>query len=517
MTGSTAPLAGPDFAAGVAAAEIPDHGILLGHSQGEPVLLSRTGSTVSAVSATCTHYGGPLAEGLVVDGTVRCPWHHACFDLATGEALRAPALRPIDRWTVERRGDTVLVRSKAAPSAPRRRTTAGDPRSIVILGSGAAGAAATEQLRRDGYDGELTLVDVEPDGPVDRPNLSKDYLAGSAPEEWIPLFTDEWYAARRITRRFGVRATAIDPGARQVVLADGTRLGYDRLLISTGADASRLPIPGADLPHVHTLRSLADSRALIRAAGQARSALIVGAGFIGLEVAAAFRARGLEVDVVSHEARPLQLQLGLELGGFVRELHEQHGVRFHFESRVEAILPHGVQLAGGVVLPATLVVLGVGVRPAVALAAAAGVAVDHGILVDEFLETNVPGIYAAGDVARWPDPRRGGRSRPEHWVVAERQGQTAARNLLGGREPFRAVPFFWSQHYDVTIAMVGDPTGCDRVIVQGSAAARDCLVGFHLKGRVAAVATIGRDRASLLAEAAMESGDDAALNALVAG
>ncbi|HEU5357755.1 MAG TPA: FAD-dependent oxidoreductase [Gemmatimonadales bacterium] len=515
MTDHAAPLSGPDLAAGIVLADIPDGGILLGHTQGEAVLLSRSGQEVFAIGAVCTHYGGPLNEGLVVDGTVRCPWHHACFSLRTGEALAAPALRPVDRWVVERRGDAVLVRAKAPPFAPRRLTGAG-PGSIVILGAGAAGAAAAERLRREGYGGPLTLVDAEPDGPVDRPNLSKDYLAGTAPEAWIPLFPDDWFSRHRITRRFGVRAGAIDPAARVVTLADGERLSFDRLLIATGADPARLPIPGADLPHVHTLRSLGDSRTLIAAAAKARRAVIVGSGFIGLEVAASLRARGLEVDVVTPDSRPLQLQLGSELGGFVRQLHEEHGVRFHLRAGVEAITPGGVRLVGGGQVPAELVVLGVGVRPAVGIASAAGLTVDGGILVDEFLETSVPGIFAAGDVARWPDPRSGGRVRVEHWAVAQRQGQVAALNLLGGREPFRAVPFFWSQHYDVTIAMVGDPAGCDRVVARGAPATRYCLVAFHRKGKVAAIATIGRDRESLLAEAAFERGDEVALSALVA-
>lgn len=515
MTDHSAPLSGPDLATGVALAHIPDGGILLGHAQGEAVLLSRRGQEVFAIGATCTHYGGPLSEGLVVDGTVRCPWHHACFSLRTGEALAAPALRPVDRWLVERRGDLVVVRSKAPAAAPRRPAGA-TPGSIVILGAGAAGAAAAERLRREGYGGSLTLVDAEPDGPVDRPNLSKDYLAGTAPEEWIPLFPDDWFTRHQVTRRFGVRASAIDPAARIVTLADGERLSFDRLLIATGADPARLPIPGADLPHVHTLRSLADSRKLIAAAGKARRAVIIGSGFIGLEVAASLRSRGLAVDVVTPDSRPLQLQLGIELGGFVRQLHEEHGVRFHLRAGVEAITPSEVKLVGGAAVPAELVVLGVGARPAMSLAAPAGLAVDGGILVDEFLETSSPGIFAAGDVARCPDPRSGGRSRVEHWAVAQRQGQVAALNLLGGREPFRAVPFFWSQHYDATIAMVGDPTGCDRVVVRGTPATRDCLVGFHRKGKVAAIATIGRDRESLLAEAAFERGDEAALSALVA-
>ena len=515
MGEAPAALSGPDLKIGIPLTNIPDNGILLGHADGEAILLSRAGNDVSAIGATCTHYGGPLAEGLVVDGTVRCPWHHACFSLKTGEAIGAPALRPVPRWVVERRGPQVLVRGKAPDLSPKVRKAATDPKSIVILGAGAAGGAAAEMLRREGYGGSVTLVDAQPDGPVDRPNLSKDYLAGTAPEEWIPLFSSAWFEAQKITRRFGVPVQAIDLKGKGVRFSDGKALSYDRLLIATGADAARLPIPGADLPQVHTLRSLADSRRLITAAGKARRAVVIGAGFIGLEVAASLRARGLEVEVVAPDARPLQLQLGTELGGFVRKVHEEHGVTFRLRTGVEGITAAGVKVADGTTVPADLVVLGVGARPAVALASAAGLTVEGGILVNEKLETGAPGVYAAGDAASWPGPD-GRRLRSEHWMVAQRQGQVAARNILGAGEAFRSVPFFWSQHYDVTIAVVGDTTACDRVIVRGDLAARDGLVAYYRKGKVAAIATLFRDQASLQAEAAFERGDQAALEALVA-
>ncbi|HET7024760.1 MAG TPA: FAD-dependent oxidoreductase [Gemmatimonadales bacterium] len=516
MTDQPPALSGPDLTVGVPVADIPDGGTLVGHAAGEPVLLSRFGREVFAIGAVCTHYGGPLGEGLVVGDTVRCPWHHACFSLRTGEALAAPALRAVDKWTVERRGDRVTVSTKA--TAVRRKLPVGRalPRSVVILGAGGAGGAAAEMLRREGYAGEVTLIDAEPDGPVDRPNLSKDYLAGTAPEEWIPLFSDSWFAEQKVTRRLGSRVRALDAPARELRFESGKPLSFERLLIATGAMPARLPIPGADLPHVRTLRSLADSRALAAAAARARRTVVIGAGFIGLEVSASLRARGVEVDVVAPEARPLQIQLGSALGGFVRQVHEEHGVRFHLGVGVQGITPAGVQLSDGSLLPADLVLFGVGVRPATELAQAAGLTVDRGILVNEFLETSAAGIYAAGDVARWPDARRGEPIRIEHWAVAERMGQVAARNILGAGERFTAVPFFWSQHYDATIALVGDSTACDKVVVRGDPLARDCLVAYYRRGKVAAVATIFRDRESLEAEAAFERNDDAALEALIA-
>src|SRR5918999_1181328 len=285
MSGETQ-LQGPDLSQGVPLAELPEGGQLLGHSGGEPVLVVRRGEEIFAVGATCTHYGGPLAEGLVVDDTVRCPWHHACFSLRTGEAVRAPALNPVACYKVEREGGRIAVREKAQP--PPRRETPG-PSSVVIVGAGAAGNAAAEALRREGYGGPITLVGPENEVPYDRPNLSKDYLAGNAPEEWIPLHPREFYDEHRIDLLLGVRATALDTAAKKVTLSDGRSLEYGALLLATGADPVRLPLPGTDLPHVHILRSLADSRAIIEKAKEARRAVVVGASFIGLEVAASLR------------------------------------------------------------------------------------------------------------------------------------------------------------------------------------------------------------------------------------
>jgi NADPH-dependent 2,4-dienoyl-CoA reductase/sulfur reductase-like enzyme/nitrite reductase/ring-hydroxylating ferredoxin subunit len=514
MGGTPAPLTGPDLAQGCEASEIPEDGSLLGHAHGEAVLLVRHGGAVFAVAPTCTHYGGPLAEGLVVDGQVRCPWHHACFDLRTGEAVGPPALNPLRRWAVERRGSRVLVGPPLAPPAPRSSPSAVE--SVLVVGAGAAGSAAAETLRREGYQGPVTLVGAEPDLPVDRPNLSKDYLAGTAPEDWLPLRGAEFYPAQRIELLSGLRAVGLDPRGRRVQLSDGTSRSYGALLLATGADPVRLTVPGGDGPLVHSLRSLADSRAIIASARGAARAVVVGASFIGLEVAAALRTRGLEVRVVAPEARPLERVLGAELGDFVRALHEEHGVQFHLQHTVKAIGDRSVVLDDGTTLQADLVVAGIGVRPAVALAEQAGLRLDRGVVVDQFLETSAPGVYAAGDIARWPDPHTGKPVRIEHWVVAERQGQVAARNILGAREPFRAVPFFWSQHYDVPINYVGHAEGWDRLEVAGDMAQRSCLVAYRVAGRISAVASLQRDRESLRAEALLERGDQAGLEALLA-
>ena len=498
---------GPDLAAGIPVSDLADGGMLVGHVGDEGVLLARRGDELFAIGAACTHYSAPLAEGLIVDDTVRCPWHHACFSLRTGEALRAPALSPVDCWVVEQREGRVFVRKKHAEPVPRRRRATGVadmPEKIVIVGGGAAGFAAAEMLRREGYEGSLVMLSSEDAPPVDRPNLSKDYLAGNAPEEWITLRPDDFYTEQGIDLRLGTTVARIEVAGRAVQLADGSALPYDRLLLATGAEPVRLPLPGMDLPHVRTLRSLNDCRAIIERAQTARRAVVLGASFIGLEVAASLRARGIEVHVVAPERRPMERILGAQMGDFVRGLHEDHGVIFHLEDTAAAIEAEQVRLKSGATLSADLVVAGVGVRPRLALAEQAGLALHHGLRVDAHLQTSAPGIFAAGDIARWPDPHSGALLRVEHWVVAQRQGQTAARNMLGQGEAFDAVPFFWSQHYDVPINYVGHAESWDELEIDGDIAAKDCVVRYKRDGRVLAIVSIYRDVDSLKAEVELE-------------
>ncbi|WP_407156863.1 FAD-dependent oxidoreductase [Bradyrhizobium sp. STM 3557] len=493
---------GPDLTLGVSLGEF-NNDMLLGHVDEDAVLLVRSGSEYFAIDAFCSHYHGPLAEGLVVGESVRCPWHHACFDLRTGEATRAPALSPLSVWQVEREADRIIVRRKRDQKSPAR-APADAPRRIVVIGGGAAGFAAAEMLRRDGYDGEITMLSSDDAAPVDRPNLSKDYLAGKAPEDWVPLRPDDFYSESKIDLRLSTEVAAIDGKARHVVLAGGKTVPFDRLLLATGAEPVKLQIPGADQPHVHMLRTLADCRAIIASTEQAKRAVVIGASFIGLEVAAALRERDVEVHVVAPEQRPMERILGADMGDFVRDLHEQHGVVFHLQDSVTAIDGKKISLKGGSALQADLVVIGVGVKPRLKLAEQAGLMIDRGVVVNANLQTSMPGIFAAGDIARWPDRHSGDSIRVEHWVVAERQGQAAARNMMGLNEPFDAVPFFWSQHYDVPINYVGHAETWDEIAVDGDIKGRDCVLRYKRGGRVLAVASIYRDVDSLKAELEME-------------
>jgi NADPH-dependent 2,4-dienoyl-CoA reductase/sulfur reductase-like enzyme/nitrite reductase/ring-hydroxylating ferredoxin subunit len=472
------------------------------------VLLARQGREWFAIGAVCSHYSGPLPDGLMVGDTVRCPWHHACFSLRTGKALRPPALNDLSRWLVEQREGKVYVTGKAPKPRHEARPLRGagpHPDSVVIVGAGAAGESAAETLRREGYAGRLTLFDTDPDAPYDRPNLSKDYLAGTASEDWIPLHPPEVYQERGIDIVHDRRVVALELAARRVRLDDGGTHEFGALLLATGATPVRLP-PEMERGHppVYYLRSFGDSKAIIAAAEKSKRAVILGASFIGLEVAASLRARKLEVHVVAPEARPLERVMGAELGDFIRRLHEEHGVTFHLRQKAREIDGGGVTLESGKRLLADFVVVGIGVRPNLELAEGAGLALDRGLLVDEYLQTSAPGIFAAGDIARWPDPHTGDRIRVEHWVVAQRQGQAAARNILGQGERFSAVPFFWSQHYDVPINYVGHAERWDSIQIEGSIEAKDCAVRFVRGDRTLSLATIYRDRQSLEAEVEME-------------
>lgn len=506
-----APLTGPDLEKGVPASSLAEGKPLLGHSDGEAVMLVQANGKVYATAATCSHYGGPLAEGLVVGNKVHCPWHHACFDLETGLGL-GPGLTPIACFDVVNEGGLVSVRKKR--DAYRAKPVPG-PSSVVIVGGGAAGAACAETLRRHGYEGSITLLADEPPGPVDRPNLSKDYLAGNAPEEWIPLRDAGFYQEMKIDFRLGDAVTSLDTKGRTVMLASGKSVPYGALLLATGAEPRKLPIPGADGPHVHTLRTLADSRAIIANAKEGTQVVVIGSSFIGLEVAASLRARNVRVEVVSTDAAPLAKIVGEKIGTFVRSIHEAKGVKFHLGRKPTKIGQGVVELDDGTSLAADLVVLGVGVSPRTSLAEAAGLDVQRGVLVDQNLRASAPDVYAAGDIASYPDPWSGARVRIEHWMVAERQGQGVARAMLGIGGPYQDVPFFWSAHYETTLNYVGHAEGWDRILEGGSLESGRYVAGFERGGKVLAAVTVGDDHRSLEIEAAMQAGDAAKVASLI--
>ena len=498
---------GPDLTAAIPVNSLADGVPLLGHVQGEPVILVRRGAQIFAIGATCSHYSGPLAEGLVVDDTIRCPWHHACFSLRTGEALCAPALNPVASYEIVQRVDEVFVAKKrATPGSvrPRGRREAPVPSSVAIVGAGGAGNSAAEGLRHLGFEGSITLIDRDRQAPYDRPNLSKDYLAGTAADDSLPLHPRAYYQDCRVELALGRQISALDPVRKRLTFDDGTVRGFGAIILATGADPVPLELPGENGPHIHHLRTLDDSRGIIKAAEGARRAVVFGASFIGLEVAASLRARNIEVHVVAPDRRPLERVLGPDFSDFIRRLHEQHGVIFHLGQKGTGVVRGGVVLEGGARLDADLIVAGIGVRPATALAEQAGLRVEKGVVVDAYLETAATGVFAVGDAARWPDPRGGGLVRIEHWVLAQRQGQAVARTIVGDRTPFTDVPFFWSQHYDVAINYVGHAERWDAIEIDGSLERRDASVRYRAGGRVLAMASVSRDQENLEAELAME-------------
>lgn len=506
MSQTDAPPPGPDLTLGVPLSDLPAAGALAGHVDGEPVLLVRLDDGLHAVGGRCTHYGAPLAEGRISDGEVRCPWHHACFSLRTGAALHAPAFAGLPLFRVEVVGDTVFVRGQqTAPAAPIVRAATTDaaqrplPRRIAIVGGGAAGYAAALRLRERGFDGDLVMFSDDHAAPYDRPNLSKDYLAGTAPEDWIPLQETRFYADHGIDLRLACAVGAIDVDARELLTTDGARTGYDALLLATGAEPRRLPLPGFDRPNVFVLRSLADARAIIAASEGARSVALLGAGFIGMEAAAALRTRGLAVHVVAPEAVPMARALGNEVGGFVTGLHREQGVVFHLQAHATGYDGRTLTLGNGEQVPADVLIVGAGVVPRTQLADAAGIAVQGGVLVDQRLETSIARHYAAGDVARYP--YRDDLIRVEHWVHAQRQGQSAAANLMGAGEPFAEVPFFWTHHYGVELRYVGHATDWDEVQLDGTLASRDFTARYLRAGELVAAASVGRDMENLALEA----------------
>lgn len=491
-----------DFTKGIRASLIEEGQPVAGRVGGEDVLLVRHEGEVYAISATCTHHGAPLKDGLVTEGEIRCPWHHACFSLRTGDATAPPAFNPLLRWDVEQRGDTVFVRGKSHGRDPL--TVRSQPesklRTIVIIGAGAAGSAAAEALRIHGFKGMITMVDPDVDAPYDRPNLSKDYLAGTAPDEWLPLRTQEFYMQHGI-RRIVDAVVAIETNERKVTFEKGGDLYYDALLLATGSRPIRPSLPGIDLPHVHVLRTWEDCRRLMHATHHGTPVVIAGASFIAMETAAALRQRGAVVDVVAPELIPFAQVLGSTLGAALMKLHEQHGVRFHMGKKLQAVGEGHVVLDDGTSIAADVVLLGIGVRPDLSLAESAGIAAVGGVLANEYLETSAPGVYAAGDIARYP--YRGQHVRIEHWVVAQRQGQAAARNMLGHQVPFTAIPFFWTQQYDISVSYVGHATDFTHITVDGDPASGDFAARFMNDDDMLAYVSIGRDYESLQVEKEM--------------
>jgi NADPH-dependent 2,4-dienoyl-CoA reductase/sulfur reductase-like enzyme/nitrite reductase/ring-hydroxylating ferredoxin subunit len=500
---------GPDLKLGVDVSDVPAGAMFAGTVDGEAILLINDAGAYCAVSGECTHLGAPLKDGMIADGQLRCPWHHARFSLRTGEAVAAPAFEPLKRFQVEQRAGRLFV-SRRSDSQPLPSAESSQPR-VVIIGGGAAGHACAEMLARSGFGGAVTVISDDADPPYDRTFCSKQYLIGLSSREDCALPAPQFKGEKGLTMRLGQSADTIGVATKTVTLSGGDHIAFDVLVLATGSEPKRPDIPGLKLPNVHVMRTLRDADSLIATAQAGKKAAIIGASFIGLEVAASLIQRKLQVAVIAPDDIPLKKIVGPDVGKMIRAVHEEKGVRFHLGRHVTEFDGRSLKLDDGSALDAHLVVLGVGVTPRTKLAAQAGIAVASdeaggGVLVNERLESSVPGIYAIGDVARYPDQYAGKPIRVEHWVHAQRQGQHVARTIMGCTGPFADLPFFWSAHFDTGLLHLGHVDKIATTVVKGSVEDRSFVIRFAGKGGEEALVTCNQDYAALTVEADWESG-----------
>lgn len=468
---------------------------------GTEILLARVSGEVFAVGAHCPHYGAPLVEGVLNGQRLVCPWHHACFDITTGDLREPPALDALPSYEVKIENDQLKVR--VPDTALDRRTPQmskhdkGDDRFFVIAGGGAAGYSAAQTLREDGFTGRLALITRENHFPYDRPNLSKEYLQGNAEPAWLPLRADSFFAEHDIEVIRGREIEHIDAGSKTIKFADGEKLLCDALLVATGGEPRKLPFQSESQENVFLLRGYADADALIAAAETGKRAVVIGASFIGMEVASSLTVRGCEVTVVAPDEVPFQKILGAKIGKLFQDVHEENGVKFELGVSVSGfVCPKNVTavvLESGQQLDADLVVVGVGVKPATGFLEGVTLHQDGGVIVDEQMRA-AEGVFAAGDIASFPQAFTGERVRIEHWRTAMQQGRLAAHNMAGKAVSYDGVPFFWTRQFDVSLLYVGHARQWDEIIYQGDLSARDFLAFYVKDNRVLAVAGMNRDR-----------------------
>jgi NADPH-dependent 2,4-dienoyl-CoA reductase/sulfur reductase-like enzyme/nitrite reductase/ring-hydroxylating ferredoxin subunit len=458
------------------------------------VLLALAGGEIHAVSGTCPHYGGPLHEGALLGDLLTCPWHTARFDVTTGTAVSPPAFDDLAQYAVKRENGAVYVKRIKRPAEEIE--VRPDKGTCLVVGGGAAGFAAAVTLRKEGFDGRVIIATAEVELPYDRPSLSKEFLSGDMDPGWVPLKDEQFYVDMKIEIFSGHQVYAVDPARREVLFANSTTLHYDKLLLATGGVPRTPDIPGVHLPSFYLLRSFEDARALRSVLEEGRRAVIIGAGFIGLEAAAALRSRGLEVHLVTPEKLPMEKLLGERIAARLLNLHRDRGVRFHLEVFPEEIRGgadvEGVALSDDTVLPADLVIAGIGVVPAIHFLEGAGVVEGGAVPVDRMLRTKTAHIHAAGDIAAVPHPVTGKRRRVEHWVEAQRQGQHAARAMLGFSGEYREPPFFWTSQHGLILTSVGDSGGHTRIAYRGDPEGDSFLAGYYRGKRLEAAAGVGR-------------------------
>ncbi|MCB9296778.1 MAG: FAD-dependent oxidoreductase [Lewinellaceae bacterium] len=475
------------------------------------VLLAKVDGKFYALYGKCTHYGASLADGVLNGRRLVCPWHHACFDVKTGRHLEACGIDGLPTYDLRIEGEDVIVRVPG--DSPDRvpnilaRPEPANGKSYAIIGGGAAAAYAAEGMREAGFTGRIALINAEEELPYDRPNCSKEYLQGEAPEAWMPLRPESFYKEHDITLLKGHRVNKVDTGGKKIHFEKGEPLAYDKLLIATGATPRQLSVRGAGSSNVRTLRSLRDSRELRELGRGADKVAIVGSSFIGLECAMSLKHLDCEVTVVAPEEVPFARIWGKAVGQRIRKWHEEAGVQFRLGRKVKQIYTQGdvstLELDDGSQLTANLVLAGIGVQPATGFLDSLETEQDGGIRVDEYLQA-APDIYAAGDIAHYP--YRGEPARIEHWKVACQQGRVAGMNMAGARLKYQAVPFFWSAQQDKVLGYVGHVKDYDETIVEGDLDGDSFLVHYVKDGAIRATLSLFRDAESCAIQELMHDG-----------
>ncbi|GAB3892209.1 FAD-dependent oxidoreductase [Spirosoma agri] len=463
------------------------------------VLLARADGQYYALHPKCTHYQAPLAMGLLHGNRLVCPWHNACFDVRDGHRLEAPALNGLPTHEVRIEGDQVFVRLTTYKESLENPMVAPDEANATvytIVGGGGAGAFAAEAMREAGFTGKIVMLTESQEGPYDRPNCSKDYLQGKAPDEWMPLRTDEFYKNYGIEVRTGQHVTSLDPTTKQIELASGETLTYDKALLCSGGKPNTLLGSNADMKGVYMLRSLHDSQHLREISHQGKRVVIVGSSFIGLEGAMSLRKLGCEVEVVGTEPVPFARTLGEKIGRLMQGWHEKEGIRFHLDCKVERLeggdSVNAVVLNNGQRLPADFVLLGLGVKPNTDFLKGVTLEDDGGVKTDEYLKL-ADDLYAAGDIAHYP--AADGFQRIEHWKVAGLQGYNAGINMAGQEEPYQAVPFFWTNQQGKRINYVGHADHFEDIIYDGNPETDEAFLALYVQDNVIkAAAGLKRDQ-----------------------
>ncbi|MBB4077705.1 NADPH-dependent 2,4-dienoyl-CoA reductase/sulfur reductase-like enzyme/nitrite reductase/ring-hydroxylating ferredoxin subunit [Lewinella aquimaris] len=456
------------------------------------VLLANVAGEVYAVENKCSHYGAPLTGGALCQHRVRCPWHHACFDVRTGAQIEAPGMDGLARFAVRVTGDDISVsnepveepRPEKVPERTLPEIDTVEQVDYLVVGGGAAGAYAVEAIRGEDAEGSILFIAKEGLPPYDRTMVSKPYLEKDMPVEKLPLRSAEFYRKLNVNFLAGTQVQGLDLKAKSVTLPNGHTLSYDRVLLATGATPLKLKVPGSDLDGVYTLRKAEDAHLAREATGEGSKVVIIGGSFIGLEAAMSLGKRGGDITVVTREKILFEPSFGEKVGRFIRQLHEEAGVTFRMSGEVKEIRGEGkvreVELESGEILPADLVVVGIGVKPTTDYVSGIAFQNDGSLKVDGHLAIHGKNAWAAGDIATYPD--REGFVRIEHWKVAAQQGRVAGRNMAGNSQPYYMVPFFWSNQQGTNFRYVGHATNFDRIVFDGEPGDGPFLA-FYIKDR----------------------------------